>query len=186
MTAAIFRAAGRTLHKIRTPWCSSVSPPRRRTAPGKTLYKNCTSPLFSVPFSHINRNLTQKLQPPPLLCRFAPLIPYTKTAAAPFLRTSTRFDSAQGPAAPPDLTQKLHAYPIFPHVFPKSAFFALNPQKSPPSPSLLPRSSCFLAPADPSEPGSLHKNASLRPPSPLVRMMEQDRKKFWRLLHGCV
>ena len=56
-----------------------------------------------------------------------------------------------------------HPFPTLPHVFTKSVFFALRSPKSSPSPSLLPRSSCFLAPADPSEPGSLHKNASLYP-----------------------
>ena len=84
VTAAIFRA-GRTLHKIRTPWRSPAAPPRRPAVPGKTLYKNCTPPLFSGPFPHISRNLTQKLQPPLLLCRFALLIPYTKTARFPHI-----------------------------------------------------------------------------------------------------
>ena len=152
------------------------------------------------------QNLIQKLHPSPVFRAFPPYQPgpYTKTAASPaavpFRPSDTLHKNCSRPVSAhfdtiplrarhystPGLTQKLHPFPTFPHVFTKSVFFALRSPKSSPSPSLFPRSSCFLAPADPSEPGSLHKNASLRPPSPLVRMMEQDRKKFWRLLHGCV
>ena len=140
LTAAIFGTAGRTLHNIRTPWCSSVSPPRRRTAPGKTLYKNCTSPLFSGPFPHINRNLTQKLQPPPLLCRFAPLIPYTKTARFPHISV----------------------------CFSKKRVFCPQSPKIAPLPCHSAPQRLLLAPTDPSKPDSLHKNTSLRPLRPLV------------------
>ena len=185
MTAAVFRAAGRTLHKIRTPAADTFS-------------RSCFAALRPKPYT--------KTAPLPVFWPFLPYQPepYTKTAASPaavpFRPSDTLHKNCSRPVSAhfdtiplrarhystPGLTQKLHPFPTFPHVFTKSVFFALRPPKSPPSPSLLPRSSCFLAPADPSGPGSLHKNASLRPLCPLVRMTEQGRKKFWRLLHGCV
>ena len=169
LTAAIFGTAGRTLHNIRTPWCSSVSPPRRRTAPGKTLYKNCTSPLFSVPFSHINRNLTQKLQPPPLLCRFAPLIPYTKTAAAPFLRTSTQFPSAQDTTARRALHKNCTLSPLSRMFLQKACFLPSGPQNRPP-----------LLPFCPAAPAFWHR---LTPPS-LVRYTKMHPCVLRALLSG--
>ena len=103
VTAAIFRA-GRTLHKIRTPWRSPAAPPRRPAVPGKTLYKNCN--------------------PSPVFRAFPPYQPepYTKTAASP----------AAVPFRPSDTLHKnCTLSPYFRMFFQKACFLPSIPQNCP-------------------------------------------------------
>ena len=110
---------------------------------GQNLIQKLHLSLFSVPFSHINRNLTQKLQPPPLLCRFAPLIPYTKTAAAPFLRTSTQFPSAQDTTARRALHKNCTLSPLSRMFLQKACFLPSGPQNRPPPLPFCPAAPAF-------------------------------------------